>query len=277
MLSFKGLRSAILAVPVLTAVLLTACGSKEEVKDYTSTACPSSESAALPKNVASLASGYYMFNDAAKQPSSAQIKMNGQYATGKTATTFDAFSFPMRERLEATGENPSEIKIATVVQMPITTEKNQSFKFSHPCQINNALSENENEGLRIEPTQGTLYVLSGSEAFILLLDGSLQPPEHLMVKIQLLNPQNGKIEEVIFNLNEVVMVMNNPLPTKLDRSWQISDSNPNDTVGKWRLVRNMHLTRSYQTYYFYAVVKEEKGKIIRPKIQNIEFGAESIK
>jgi hypothetical protein len=273
MFSFKSTPSlALITTSLVTVQLLGGCnskGSETEVKDYSASDCTASASGNLQKNVASLVSGFFIFNDGATQPTSASIKLGGQSATGKTEVATVAFSFPMRERLEPVSKTSSEIKIASWLSLP-TTQKSQTFQFSQPCQINNALSENE--VLRIEPTQGTLYVLYSYDGFILLVDGAPRPPQHLIIKMQLLNPQNGKREEATFNLNQVA-TENHLIPDRLEKSWQLEDTKE----AKWRIVKNMHPTRQGESKNFYNLVKEENGNIVRVKIEAIEFVPEEIK
>lgn len=272
MFTFSRLRPFMLVASLLTVQLLSACTSKneEQVKDYTSSACAANASGYLERNIASLVSGFFIFKDGATQPTSASIKLGGQSATGTTDVATIAFSFPMRERLQPVGRTASEIKIASWLPLP-TTQKNQTFQFSHPCQIKNALSESENELLRIEPTQGVLYVLYSYNGFIILSDGAVRPPQNLIIKMQLLNPQNGKREQATFNLNQVV-TEEGLIPDRLEKSWQLE----NTKEAKWRIVKNMHLLNGKMKNY-YDPVKEENGNIIRAKIEAIEFVPEEIK
>jgi hypothetical protein len=283
MFTFKGLRLIVLATPLLlTMHLLTGCGTKEvEVKNYTSILC-TNEQNRLSRNVVSLASGYFMFNESRVVPDFAEVKLNGKYATGKSELSSEAFTPNISERLRFDGLNSYNVIIASLLEMPEKINQNQVLKFSAPCQAKHALLDNEQ--LRNQPKEGTLYLLASKKSFLVLHGGSYVPEPSTPLKFKVLNPRTNLMEKVTIYLYQVVSSgdfvsapstfveqIQNKIQNMLN--WGRAEEIANNR--KWSINRHTQAVDG-QNYTYFSLTRESDtgGEPIRGEIQSVEFAPE---
>jgi hypothetical protein len=265
-----------LATPLLllTLQLLTACGKQEiEVKNYASTTCASEQKVKLAKSVLSLASGYFIFNEARFVPDFAEVKVAGKYATGKTELLSDAFSSKIAQQLGLNGSPAYNIKVASALEMPEKIEKKQLLKFSAPCQAKNALLDNEQ--LRDEPGEGAIYLLASKKSFIFLHEGSYMPEPTTPVKFKILNTRTNLMEKVTIYLNQIIAGESVRKPSNFVEqiqnkilNWDKENEIANN--GKWSIHRNQ-TTSEGNSRYFTLTKESDGGEPITGEIQSVEF------
>lgn len=252
---------------LLTVSLLGGCKKETVVKNYESSSCSGSESLKLTKNVASLASSYLIFNTASTRPDFAEVALQGNHALGKTKLNSQTFSQEVTSRLTQDSSNFA-IKVFSLLELAESTEESQILKFSKPCQMNEALLENE--ALRSEP-RGVFYLLAGKSNFIVLTENGYDylPNPTMPVRFKLLNPNTGKVEDATFRVHSITggNLFYSPPPLYKQVLNMVKKEEGNN---EWSINKRSKLING-RNYDYFTLNKETFGEVITGEILNIEF------
>lgn len=272
------------ALTVLVMPLFVACTpspAQEAVKNYTAISCAPLSGSSLERNVATLASTYFMFRGIALPPHDVELHLNSFYATGTSQIDNQIFDIPTRERLGFNDINEAGfVKIASVLKMPTmdTQEKKQTLQFSDSCQINSAVAENVE--LSREP-QGVFYLLASRKSFIVIGEGTYKPEPSLPVKFKLLNPRTQETEEATIALQQIIggdyysapMSLTEQLTNKVQNLFKKEDTGNNS---QWSINKQIKVPYSPDHPYF-TVTKQSEGETIVGEILSVQFAPEETK
>jgi hypothetical protein len=266
MFSFNRLKLTALVFPL---VVLVACTKEETTKisNYTYDNCHNDSSLKLSRNVVSLATMYHLFNTPLSQGNFAEVNLHNKYATGKNQIISNAFKPHITDRLGYDGLETYNIKVFSLVEMPENTKNKQILKFSQPCQVNNALLENES--LRYEP-RDAFYLLAGRTNFLMVLDNADVPKPNIPVKFKLFNPESSEIEEATFLMYEIT---GGDIQVDAPSSWESFLSRLKGETGerKWSLEKHTKNIDGKDYRYFTITRRSATASLVVGEIQDVEF------
>jgi hypothetical protein len=272
MSTIKSLRCIAFIFSLLSLHILTACSATEvKVKDYSSTSCPSNDSNMKPdKNVASMASGYYVLYASYYKPEIAEFSLNGKYATGKTEVVSKSFNYNIQTRLNPKEYSLFPVKMVSLVEMPFRTETNQNLQFGAACQLSNAITEDRSLG---QAPIGSFYLVANKDNFVTLEDGS-NPNPNTRVKFTLLNPTTQETEEATFSLAEITgqSVKNSATPPLESAKEQVKNLifGKSNSGSSWE-IQSGKITNLSEPNNFFSITTEKGGELIKAQILDIEF------
>jgi hypothetical protein len=267
MSTIKSLRYIAFIFSLLSLHILTACSATEvKVKNYSSTSCPSNDSNMKPdKNVASLASGYYVIYATYHQANFSQVNLNGRYATGQSEVSSKSFNSKIQARLTYDQSTDFPVKMVSLVEMPQPSDTSQALYFSAACQLSNAYSDNSQ--LQKEPV-GAFYLLASQYNFITLGEDAYTSDPLTKVKFTLLNASTNKTETAVFYLGEILdKPFTPPAPSLVE---QIQNFINKNDYPQWKLQKRVRGPLN-ESYYYFSITKDIDVEPMVGQILNIEF------